>query len=78
MIFCFRQKQDISKYRLSGHNILINDRSRILFFSMKNLVKKKTKINRAYRSKVALYQSCQCKKKNSGEGKGPQEFVCQG
>lgn len=48
------------------------------FFFHEKPGKKNPKINRPYRSKVALYQSCQCKKKNSGEGKGPQEFVCQG
>lgn len=39
------------------------------FFFMKNLVKKNPKINCAYRSKVALYQSCQCKKKIRGKEK---------
>lgn len=39
-----------------------------LFF-VKKPGKKKPKINRAYRSKVALYQSCQCKKKKIIRGK---------
>lgn len=39
------------------------------FFFHEKPGKKNPKINRAYRSKVALYQSCQCKKKIRGKEK---------
>lgn len=39
------------------------------FFFHEKPGKKNPKINRSYRSKVALYQSCQCKKKIRGKEK---------
>lgn len=69
MIFCFRQKQDISKYRLSGHNILINDRSRILFFFMKNLVKKTLKSIVHIAQKQHYIKAVNVKKKIRGKEK---------